>query len=411
MDTLCIPVRPDGQHLRPVQIDKMASVYGGASLALVLDLELMSTKLKVFATPADPNTPLHMHRDCRAYIACSAWMSRSWTYQEGFLPASVAFQFSQGLAALGSSRKDLFPVSIGRMIFWDDLHDERFIVQDASEACEPSPSPSHFHELGQFEEHASMSSGLLSGASVTRICDCVYMALVKSTQRILSHQNQFNAFIIAWGELAWRSTSMPEDVIMVLANSVSLETSGLARYHSMGDKLLALLLSLDRLPLSLLYNSNLGHDQHGNHVNNRYLVEVGKPRLYRPINRNTPVTISLGSYLEVKKSYLLFKIDTNLPYQASARIIDGSWSCRSDKMLYVSTPGERAVYIIHHHCNHNNSEHFDTTDHTETCIIHEPISGTDFADARGSLFGYRVIGALKSWHRLSMCTLLVPRTC
>ena len=70
MDTLCIPVGREEQSLGLVQIDKMASIYVGARSSLVLDAELMATKINVDNSP-------RLSVDLRARIACSSWMGRS----------------------------------------------------------------------------------------------------------------------------------------------------------------------------------------------------------------------------------------------------------------------------------------------------------------------------------------------
>jgi hypothetical protein len=246
----------------------MASIYSGSSLALVLDLKLMSKKLKVYAVPSKPNSPREMHRDCCAYIASSAWMSRSWTYQEGFLPTSVAFQFSQGLAVVSTTYPCVLADNI-RDKAWRKLYTALrgpfYNFGHIRTAWAKFKLDAAFSLV---EERAIVdSSGLPNSPSTTQICSCASAVIDRSTRSILAHRKQFNALVIACNKLAARSTSMPEDVIMILANSVSLESSGLARYHSMGDKLLALLLSLNRLPLSILYSSNSRHDQYGDRVN------------------------------------------------------------------------------------------------------------------------------------------------
>ncbi len=74
MDTLCIPIRPSDLALKLVQIDKMASIYAGAECTLVLDAELMATKLRSVISSCGCK---RLGPESRARIACSTWMSRS----------------------------------------------------------------------------------------------------------------------------------------------------------------------------------------------------------------------------------------------------------------------------------------------------------------------------------------------
>lgn len=102
MDTLCIPAKQQDRAWRIIQINKMASIYRGAVCALVLDLELMSFNSDNEVENQDAGqggiTPtagsLALSLGSRARMACSVWMSRSWTLQEGKLPRLIAVQFA-----------------------------------------------------------------------------------------------------------------------------------------------------------------------------------------------------------------------------------------------------------------------------------------------------------------------------
>lgn len=110
MDTLYIPVGPDERSLRLLEIDQMAFIYNEAKTSLVLDAELMATvpDTKLPSTEACENdartrlnSPRKLSLEARAHIVCSVWMCRSWTLQEGGLPATFAVQFMDNAVVLG----------------------------------------------------------------------------------------------------------------------------------------------------------------------------------------------------------------------------------------------------------------------------------------------------------------------
>ena len=80
-DTLCIPVKEEHADLKNRSIDTMNSIYAGAKRVLILDAELMTTD--------SINTEQSLAR-----VACSVWMCRSWTLQEGILANKCVFQFA-----------------------------------------------------------------------------------------------------------------------------------------------------------------------------------------------------------------------------------------------------------------------------------------------------------------------------
>lgn len=79
IDTLCIPVAEESIALRQQAIASMATIYQGARSVLVMDAEIEDVK----ATESDA--------DFLAYVLCSAWNSRCWTYQEAVLGKRLFF--------------------------------------------------------------------------------------------------------------------------------------------------------------------------------------------------------------------------------------------------------------------------------------------------------------------------------
>ncbi|KAF1944958.1 hypothetical protein EJ02DRAFT_73238 [Clathrospora elynae] len=81
MDTLCIPVGDAEKTLRTTAINQMASIYAAAVQELVFDAELLKCNASVITA-----------NETLARVACSAWMTRSWTLQEGVLATERVFQ-------------------------------------------------------------------------------------------------------------------------------------------------------------------------------------------------------------------------------------------------------------------------------------------------------------------------------
>lgn len=94
MDTLCVPLAPSS--LRSKAIKVMKRTYEEASSVLVIESELMRA------------TRLCGNEEKLMRIYCSSWLRRLWTYQEGILPKTLFFQFTDG------------PVSIQEL--WDLLY-------------------------------------------------------------------------------------------------------------------------------------------------------------------------------------------------------------------------------------------------------------------------------------------------
>ncbi|KAI1750278.1 hypothetical protein F4782DRAFT_509859 [Xylaria castorea] len=84
LDTICVP--PDSAKMDRAQaaaLGKMRAVYENATVVLVLDSWLFNTPIQ--------NKP---HLEVLVMIFVCPWNTRLWTYQEGALPRSLYFQFS-----------------------------------------------------------------------------------------------------------------------------------------------------------------------------------------------------------------------------------------------------------------------------------------------------------------------------
>lgn len=86
IDTLCVPIPTDprNKEMRQKAIMGMASIYQDAAVVLVLDAEIEAK--------AKPTSG----REFIAYILCSVWNSRCWTYQEAVLGKKLLYQTQDG---------------------------------------------------------------------------------------------------------------------------------------------------------------------------------------------------------------------------------------------------------------------------------------------------------------------------
>ncbi|KAH7078404.1 hypothetical protein FB567DRAFT_533844 [Paraphoma chrysanthemicola] len=287
MDTLCIPVGREEMLLRLIQVDKMASIYKGAVTSLVLDAELMAT---VAGTDTDPSSR-RLSVETRARLSCSVWMSRCWTLQEGELPPTITVQY------LNTA------VIMGRRSEKDGSYVERFttleVVQsiDMTISNEAEVGPADLLDLDPQSTNSSPFE-----------CDCVDIALEKAFYTTFFEET--HSFPHVWNELAGRSTTMPEDVPLIVTNVMDLDNRELLKYHNSGDMFKAIILSLNRVPLSLFFNA--GPRQSGDNRDRWVPVEVGADTL-TPEDGNLTVSASYLLYQhpsadDVQK-YLLYVIE------------------------------------------------------------------------------------------------------
>ena len=322
MDTLCIPVRQDAWSLKLSQIDKMASIYKGAISSLVLDAELMATARKVSCVAAEPNNtsyerttaaPYRLSPETRARISCSTWMCRCWTLQEGQLPAAIAIQFLDGAVVLegrdSKSNHSFFPFQ-ERFTNYESL-----VVTDPEDASEAIVSVSQ-----STETKLTRDGGLESWQTMHLECDCADIALTRSFHSIF-----FNtpSFVSVWNELTGRSTTMAEDLPLIITNILNLDNRRLLGLHDSGEMFETIILSLKRTPLSLLFNTGLRKDQESAQRNRWVPARVDRDTL-----TNHPM-------LDIKRSHLewdyykkptgkcsAYSIDALLPLGSTAYLRD-----------------------------------------------------------------------------------------
>ncbi|KAI0142837.1 hypothetical protein GGR57DRAFT_485354 [Xylariaceae sp. FL1272] len=238
MDTLCIPVQQADLTLQLDQIARMASIYKGAVASLVLDAELMDTLL-----PYDYNTR-KLWPESRARIACSAWMTRSWTLQEGALPPAVAIKCARDIIVFDYSGETSMEL-------------ERLYTQ-TQRAPPYQWQPPQMASPSKFRDYIHAESER----------DDIGVAIERELDSVLIDTR--GDFASAWNKLCFRSTTHSEDIPLILTNIIDLKSRPLFKYHQNHERILAIILSLKHPPLSLFFNTGPRYEPGGNH-NNRWL--------------------------------------------------------------------------------------------------------------------------------------------
>ncbi|MCJ1262299.1 hypothetical protein MMC22_002169 [Lobaria immixta] len=411
MDTLCIPVGQDERALRLTQIDKMASIYKGAISSLVLDAELMAAVLglklvsiksfyvklrRVKVRREGVDTVIRSQRlsiESRARIACSAWMSRSWTLQEGWLPPTIAVQFLDNAVVLGrisekegqyqerSTTKGIPLVEDSRALFEANMSARRDV-----EETEPDNGPSLCGS--KQNEHTSSLE-----------CDCVGIALERTFYSTFFEET--TKFVSVWNELAGRSTTMPSDVPLIITNILHFENRELLKSHEDGEMFQYIILSLDRPPLSIFFNTGPRQDQGGNHQNRWVPVKIGTDTL----TSNDPLTVC--------PSHLLYKYaDQHSSGGTSIYTIDAILSLKSK--VYLRSENEGIVYAVEP--SNSSADQFDTEGFTSTCVIVENVDLPEWSGVkRGACFYVRDNNEIKPqgsrhwWHQaLRLNPIVLP---
>ena len=210
MDTLCIPVHPEYGDLRSKAIGNMAVVYAAAERCLVLDPELQSISIKGLSA-----------LQANAHVFSSAWLTRSWTFQEARLSRAWFAQFADGIYNPNSVAN----ASLHYRIYspWNVFRSDEHKL--ASEMI------SWYHD----------------------------MAPVRQTKMIYNQQRRVLLdaawdFVFVWNQLASRSTSKMEDVHGILANTLDLSANEVLALPSQ-SRMKAILKAQEMIPAALMYNS------------------------------------------------------------------------------------------------------------------------------------------------------------
>ncbi|KIX03634.1 uncharacterized protein Z518_07187 [Rhinocladiella mackenziei CBS 650.93] len=226
MDTLCIPVSlgsqksVDNRELRFRAIKQIAPIFSGAINTLILDRGLQDTTSLV---------PHRAYQVCGDELATlilgSKWMERGWTLEEGCLARSCVLQL------------------MGMPYYL---------------------TPSLANRIPKIERHHSPLARVFVQSRRSMVM-LLKTALLEDRKRIpfdvglcrasrLAEALLLPQFVWAWNSLVNRSTTKPQDGVLILANLLDLNVYPL-RLLSGEERLMAVIQSCNELPLSLMYNT------------------------------------------------------------------------------------------------------------------------------------------------------------
>lgn len=278
---LCIPVGPkgsEGDRLKGEAMRNMALIYSSPVQVLVLDAELQmcSTENKDAV-------------ELLARIVCSSWMTRARTSAEGVLAREVVFQF-----------KDMAIDPVGS---WSPLGEDPKLSTSIR-----FPKGKHYRKIYK-ALFGSLWNGLRQGwkGLVTpRMYGSASIsfptARASPNEPILTESNEYcrelpknppgtliptknmevyrvNQLVDAWNELAFRTTTRPEDIRVILSSLLDFNFDPITKGGLLEDFIEAIIFSFDMLPVSLLYNSGKRRNRDSAPNNGWVPIELSKSHL------------------------------------------------------------------------------------------------------------------------------------
>jgi len=390
MDTLCIPVGDAERDVRLMAINQMASIYAAAVQVLVLDAELLQCEVNTSTAT-----------ETLARIACSAWMTRSWTLQEGVLARECVFQFkdraidpvhewchhgarfrdrSNASSVAWPDTKDDESWIVYKEIydhFWDTLHQDW-----KSKFRRDPPTPQEFKAGGG----AKFSIGSFRGSQAVGKVHTLPAAqgLTRRGKSGLDKKDHFTLdfgeerrlkqLVDTWNELAHRSTTMPEDLHVIIANLLDFNADKIMEIPTREERMRAMLLSFKLLPVSLFWNNGPRWIDENNDCNHWVPIEPSKSPLTM-----TPV-------MQVTAEWLKLDFDTGVEHAASKAqviLVRGAHVAGQTSFLLLDsqTSAHYNVTLMDYHMDSR------TPDAASFLILETPLPLAPNVTARGALFG------------------------
>jgi hypothetical protein len=297
-------------------------------------------------------------------------MTRSWTLQEGRLPSHIAVKFQNKMVILGSTSER------------DEEYAE-WLVDTSVETRESSRRAIQVESLSnQASKQSTVHNDLVSDeVQSTRTakqpdCQCVEIALQRTLYdtffdepdwRLKEATALVRKFASCWDELAGRSTTMANDVPLIMTNMLNLSNRGLLDLDEAGHMCQTILLSLDRVPISNFFNTGPRQGQDDHHLNRWIPTKIGSFGLAKS-----------QEFLTIQPSYL----ECAYSSQAEGRdvMVYTTESILPLKVkTYISHGSQDSVYTVRPSVS--NSDRFSTVDFTRTYLIIEqsnPCSHEDF---------------------------------
>ena len=333
LDTLCVPSSLEDASLRRKAIDQMASIYAGADRVLVLDPELQNISIR--------NLP---NEQVCAYLACCAWRSRCWPYQEGRLARDRIYLLAD----------DMYHHSIGlRQILRvnRDIKNHRRMRKDKD---------------------------LVHSAVASFWEDMDYAKMAADKKKISSD------FTETWNGVGLRSTTKPEDLHGILAVLLGLSSREILSLP-LQERTKALFQAQDSLPLALLY---LRSGPKICDIKNQWIPEYPSGHLtlrYGSMSKSIDgeaLAFSLSESLSCG-----FLVDSTIPFYQHFCLVDDTslekvWiqlTGNHDKELEIMYHSSSVCYVLYNHLAKNQlvsssrdfvGARFYVSRHDEVGIVH-----------------------------------------
>ncbi|KAI4189235.1 MAG: hypothetical protein L6R41_001615 [Letrouitia leprolyta] len=237
IDTLCIPVGSPHVIAYTKTLYRMAQIYITAQCVLVLDPELQHVNHRTM-----------QKEQVFAHILCSAWMSRSWTFQEACMARIFLIQFNDGYFVVDQQ--------------YFELKNASEKLKQKAQAVKPETTLAH----GRPAMNRLSTSHISLLQDVTRWFREMPVVLKirnRDPRELMSKLDDWKNFALAWNALRNRSTTKPEDLYGILAVVVDLGAGDILKLPPQ-ERLKTIYCSQSTLPLSLLYQpSPKIHNEHG----------------------------------------------------------------------------------------------------------------------------------------------------
>ena len=221
LDTLCVPVQ--SADYRTKAIASMARIYAGASNVLVLDPELQQVTRKSLTTTQLDHV-----------VACSPWMARSWTLQEGALAIDLRLAFKDTTVRLPTTTD--YPLLRRSLI-------QKPWYEDIDHTVPEGPKGSLFGYAYQYIWSIFFAFAYRPDEKAWR----------PATQR-RSPEYSYNRFVAAWNDLTGRSTTQSQDLAAILAALMNLSAGEVLNLPE-DQRMKALLKKQSVLPIDILFAS------------------------------------------------------------------------------------------------------------------------------------------------------------
>ncbi|KAK4222699.1 hypothetical protein QBC38DRAFT_503780 [Podospora fimiseda] len=226
LDTFCIPQDPKHNELKNKAIGSMNLIYVAASNTLVFDtvlqnmdggqrpVSMLYNGQPTFYAPANESL-----LDVTAHIVVSKWIGRAWTLQEGVLSGFLVFPLKGSLAFL------------------------RLLTPNFDKLFNNNPSPLR-------------PQGPLSEDVRHCLLEILNKALNTEEHRNYARGTTDRAtrFINAHSRLQSRTTTMTQDLPLILFNMSGLNGNVMSQFADAERKMKILIYSVGKLPIELLFS-------------------------------------------------------------------------------------------------------------------------------------------------------------